>query len=138
MTSHGTLRSKTYALLVPVILFGPAGNALLGKGMKQIGAVRDYSPAALASLLLRIFTSPWIWLGIACLLTFLVSYMVLLSWADYSFVMPVTAITYAITAFIGNWLLGETVTPQRWLGIALICLGVACVTQTPSSTTVRD
>ena len=133
ITSARTLQVKTYALLVPVILFAPTGNVLLGKGMKQIGEVRDYSLAALSALFLRAFTSPWIWLGIACLLTFLVSYMIVLSWADYSFVTPVSAITYGVAALMGHWILGEVVTPQRWLGVILICFGVALVTRTPSS-----
>ena len=132
------LQLRTYALLAPGILFAPTGNVLLGKGMKQIGELRDYSPATMGRLFLSAFTSPWIWLGIACLLMFLVSYMIVLSWADYSFVMPVSAITYGIAALMGHWLLGEVVTSQRWLGIGLICVGVALVTRTPSSTKVRE
>ena len=138
MTSARSLQLKTYALLVPVVLFAPTGNVLLGKGMKQIGEVRDYSPAGLSALFLSAFTSPWIWLGIACLLAFLVSYMIVLSWADYSFVMPASAITYGVAALMGHWLLGDVVTPQRWLGVVLICSGVALVTRTPSSSKARE
>ena len=101
MTSARNLQLRTYALLVPVILFAPTGNVLLGKGIKQIGEVRDYTPATLGTLFLSVFTSPWIWLGIGCLLMFLVSYMVVLSWADYSFVMPVSAVTYGVAALGG-------------------------------------
>ncbi|HEY6290404.1 MAG TPA: EamA family transporter [Terriglobia bacterium] len=138
MTSARTLQLRTYALLVPAILFAPTGNVLLGKGMRQIGEVRHYSPAALGGLFLRAFTNPWIWLGIGCLLMFLVSFMIVLSWADYSFVMPVLAITYGVAALMGHWVLGEMVTPQRWLGVALISAGVALVTRTPSSSKVQE
>jgi drug/metabolite transporter (DMT)-like permease len=119
-------------------MFAPTGNVLLGKGMKQVGELHSYSPEAIGRLFLNAFTNPWIWLGITCLLMFLVSYMIVLSWADYSFVMPVSAITYGIAALMGHWLLGEVVTAQRWLGIALICAGVVLVTRTPSSTKVRE
>jgi drug/metabolite transporter (DMT)-like permease len=127
------LQWKTYAMLAPIILFTSVGNVLLGKGMKQIGEVRDWSPAALGGLFIKTFTNGWIWLGIGSLLLFLVSFMVVLSWADYSFVMPVSASNYAVETLMGHWALGEVVTFQRWLGVALICLGVALVTRTPSS-----
>ena len=124
---------KTYALLVPIVLFSSTGNVLLGKGMKQIGEVRALSLASLGVLFVKTFTNVWIWLGIGSLLLFLVSFMIVLSWADYSFVMPASALSYALAAWMGHWLLGEYVTPQRWIGVALICLGVALVTRTPSS-----
>jgi len=124
---------RTYALLVPIVLFSSTGNVLLGKGMKQIGAVRAWSIAALGTLFLKTFTNIWVWLGIGGLLLFLVSFMVALSWADYSFVMPVSAASYALATLMSHWALGELVTPQRWLGVALICLGVALVTRTPAS-----
>jgi uncharacterized membrane protein len=129
---------KTYALLVPIVLFSSTGNVLLGKGMKQIGDVRAWSLAALCVLFVKTFTNVWVWLGIGSLLLFLVSFMVVLSWADYSFVMPVSAASYAVATLMSHWALRELVTPQRWLGVALICLGVALVTRTPSSNRGRQ
>lgn len=125
---------RTYLLLLPIVFFGSAGNVLLGKGMKQIGAVRDWTPLALLALLLKVFENGWVWLGIASLLLFLVSFMVVLSWADYSFVSPVAAVSYAAAPLANHWLLGEAVSPVRWVGVGVICLGVALVTRTPSST----
>ena len=136
--SPKTLQLRTYAMLVPVALFAPTGNVLLGKGMRQIGELRSHSPAAVITFFRSAFASPWIWLGIACLLVFLVCYMIVLSWADYSFVMPVSAITYGVAALMGHWLLGEIVTPERWLGVALVCFGVLLVTRTPSSSQVQE
>ena len=133
MTSERGLQWKTYALMAPIVLFTSVGNVLLGKGMKQIGEVCDWSPGALGGLLVKTFTNGWIWLGIGSLLLFLVSFMVVLSWADYTFVMPVSASNYAVATLMGHWALGEVVTLQRWLGVTLICLGVAIVTRTQSS-----
>jgi len=133
MTSARGLQWKTYALMLPIVLFTAVGNVLLGKGMRQIGEVRHWSPAALSMLFVKTFTNGWIWLGIGSLLLFLVSFMVVLSWADSSFVMPVSAANYAVAALLGHWVLGEVVTAQRWTGVVLICLGVALVTRTASS-----
>ena len=138
VTSARTLQLKTYLMLLPVSLFAPAGNVLLGKGMRQVGELHSYSPAAVIAFFRDAFASPWIWLGISFLIMFLVSYMIVLSWADYSFVMPVSAITYGVAALMGHWLLGEIVTRQRWLGVALICFGVALVTRTPSSSKMQE
>ena len=138
MTSTRKLQWKTYSLLVPIVLFASMGNVLLGEGMKQIGAIHFWSRATLGALFVKTFSSGWIWLGIISLLLFLACFMIVLSWADYSFVMPVSAVSYALVPLMSRWLLNETVTPQRWAGVALICVGVALVTRTPASGERRD
>jgi drug/metabolite transporter (DMT)-like permease len=138
MPARNTVQIKTLALLVPIVLFASAGNVLLAKGMRQIGEAHSWSPAALGELFAKAFTSLWVWLGIASLLVFLVAFMVVLSWADYSFVAPSTAVSFALAPLLSHWFLGEVVTPLRWAGIGIICLGVAIVTQTPVRTTELD
>jgi drug/metabolite transporter (DMT)-like permease len=61
--------------------------------------------------------------------------MMVLSWADFSYVLPATASMYAVVPLLGHFVLGERVTGLRWMGVALICLGVAFVARTPPSTT---
>jgi drug/metabolite transporter (DMT)-like permease len=95
--------------------------------MKQIGEIIDFSPAALASTFLKTFANGSIWLGILSLLVFFVSYLLLLSWADFSYVQPASAIGYALVAVLGYFVLGEFVSPIRWIGVLIICLGVALV-----------
>jgi drug/metabolite transporter (DMT)-like permease len=74
-------------------------------------------------------------LGIASLVTFFVAYLLVLSWADYSFVQPASSLAYGIVALLGYLMLGEKVSPLRWAGIAIICLGVFVVGRTnPRST----
>jgi uncharacterized membrane protein len=130
MTPARNLQWKTYALLAPIVLFAASGNVLLGKGMKQIGEAGGHSAAAFALLFLKAFANGWIWLGISSLLLFLFSFMMVLSWADYSFVMPVSAASYALVPLMSRWLLDERVSALRWSGVTLICLGVALVTRT--------
>jgi len=61
--------------------------------------------------------------------------MALLSLADLSFVLPVTAIGYVISVFIGKLFLHETITEQRWLGTVLIFFGAVLVGTTSRNTT---
>jgi hypothetical protein len=73
------LHFKTYVLLLFVVLFAPLGNVLLSKGMKGIGSAKNWAPADLFPVLVKILISGYIWLGIACLLAFFFSYMLVLT-----------------------------------------------------------
>jgi uncharacterized membrane protein len=57
----------------------------------------------------------------------MMSRMTLLSWADLSYVLPVTAIGYVLVALVGHLLLAEQIPAKRWAGIVLIVAGVALV-----------
>jgi drug/metabolite transporter (DMT)-like permease len=128
---------KTSLFILFMISFAPLGNVLLGKGMKEVGSAKNWAPSDLLPILLKILSSGYIWLGIACLLTFFVAYMLVLTWADYSYVQPASAFSYAIVALLSYFLLGEAVSPLRWAGIAVICVGVFVVGRTPHRTTEK-
>jgi len=135
MTNQAHFHLKTYLPIAVMIIAGPLGNVLLGKGMKQIGRFPVWPPSRLIQAGLSIFGSGLIWLGIASLITFFVAYMLALSWADYSFVQPASSLAYGVVALLGYWILGEQVSPLRWAGIAVICLGVLVVSRTTPRTT---
>ena len=61
--------------------------------------------------------------------------MLVLSWADYSFVMPFSALTYALVPLFGYLFLHEHVVTARWIGIVLIFFGVVLINRTPPRTT---
>lgn len=79
-------------------------------------------------LLWLIFGTWTVWVAIACMLSFLILWMVALSWSDLTFVMPLTALTYVLNAMLVGPVLGEHVSPLRWLGTLMIALGVGLVT----------
>jgi drug/metabolite transporter (DMT)-like permease len=129
------LHLKTYVLLVFIVLFAPLGNVLLSKGMKGIGSAKNWAPGDLIHIFLSIITSGYIWLGITCLLTFFIAYMLVLTWADYSYVQPASSLAYAVVALLGYFLLGESVPLLRWVGIVVISVGVFIVGRTHPKTT---
>jgi uncharacterized membrane protein len=135
MRSTKTLHIKTYILLFLLVSAGSLGNTVLDKGMKDIGSIDVSSRAGIWTGALHILTSGTIWLGVLCMLLFMICHMLVLSWADYSFVMPFSAVSYAVVPLLGYLWLGESVPPIRWVGIALIVLGVLLVSRTPPSTT---
>ena len=135
MKSAVSLHLKTYLLLAFMVIFGPLGNVMLGKGMRRVGPVSLATPGAWFDMLGRVLPSGTIWLGIACLCIFFVAYMLVLTWADYSYVQPASAVAYAVVALAAHFILREIVTPLRWAGVILICLGVLVVGHTPPRTT---
>jgi len=131
------LHVKTYIFILFMVFFAPLGNVLLSKGMKGIGSAKNWDLSEPLPVLMRILTSGYIWLGIACLLTFFVAYMLVLTWADYSYVQPASAFSYLVVAVLGLLLLGEKVNVLRWGGIAVICVGVFIVGRTHPRTTEK-
>lgn len=118
-----------------MVLAGATGDVLLSKGVKQIGELQHWTPAALFAFLLQVFTNATVWLGIAGLIGYFVCYMLVLSWADFSFVLPASALTYVLVPLLARTVLNESVTPLRWAGVGCIFFGVALVGLTPPSTT---
>ena len=138
MTDSPGFHIKTYFLILIIVVFAPLGNVLLSKGMKNVGPATHWAPADLWGVFIRICYSGYIWLGVASLLTFFVAYMLVLTWADYSYVQPASSFSYAMVALLSYLLLGEIVPPLRWFGIAMICLGVLIVGHThPRTTAVK-
>lgn len=138
MRTHSELHLKTYILIFFVVIFAPIGNVLLSKGMKSVGDTSLHSVSDLVAIALRVFTSPFIWLGIGFLLLFFVSYLLVLSWADYSFVQPASATSFGVVALLGHFALKEPISPTRWLGVIVICLGVLAVGNTHPRTTEQQ
>jgi drug/metabolite transporter (DMT)-like permease len=122
--------AKTRLFTAIVVVSNVAGNSALTHGMKQLGDIGN-SPLALIAALFH----PWVALGVALLILWTLTHMALLSWADLSYVLPVTAIGYVLTALSGEFLLGETVSPSHWAGIFLITAGVTLVGMTAPATT---
>ena len=138
MTPPKTFSYKTSLMVVLLIILSSAGNLFFSVGMKHIGPLQGWSMDVLQSAFAAVFASTWIWLGIISMLLFLAAFMLILSWADFSYVLPATAFMYAVIPLLAHFVLGEKVTGRHWIGIVLISVGVMFVGQTPSNTTKKD
>src|SRR5579883_1599025 len=116
---HARLRFKTWVCAILVVCSNVFGNFFLKLGMPA----ELPSPLAYITVLFR----PTVALGVALLIVWMLSRMALLSWADLSYVLPVTSIGYVLVAIVGRVLLNEQITNRRWAGIVLIMAGVALV-----------
>ncbi|MBV9340247.1 MAG: EamA family transporter [Acidobacteria bacterium] len=125
---------RTRILVVLVIAANVLGNVFLSRGMHQVGRIVSASPLDY----LRAFANPWTVLGILILVVWMLSDLALLSRADLSFVLPITASAYVLVALGGHFLLHEHISWQRWTGILLITVGVILAEETPARTTAAS
>lgn len=121
-------------MVLLMVVCASSGDLLLKRGMSQMGAVYITLPG-LWHAFLSTLQNPTIWLGILFLIGYTLSYMTAVSWADYSYVMPAGAFGYALQTILAVLILREVVVAKRWVGVALIVLGVLLVGQTKPSTT---
>jgi drug/metabolite transporter (DMT)-like permease len=116
-----------FILFVLVVVVGTWGELCLGRAMKQTGELQHFGPGHAASLLWRALKIKWIWIGVAMMTVAFFSLLLLLSFESVSFVVPVTALNYLVGALGGIYFLGEKISPQRWVGIVLVCIGATVV-----------
>jgi len=95
--------------------------------MKTLGEVHDFRPSALLQFVWRAARVGWMWIGVAFMALAFVSLLAMLSMENVSFVVPVTALSYAAGAIGATLFLGEKISKQRWLGVLVVCIGVTLV-----------
>jgi uncharacterized membrane protein len=114
-------------LLLVIVVAGTGGELCVTRAMKEIGEVRDFHPAALARFLFRALRVGWMWIGIAMMTVAFFALLAALSFENVSFVVPVTALSYAAGAIGAVLFLRERISPQRWIGVLIVCAGVTIV-----------
>jgi drug/metabolite transporter (DMT)-like permease len=121
---------KTVMLVLVAGLLGGTGHVLLAKGMKTIGDLTEASAERVGGMVGNVISNPWVLAGVVLQASFFFLYLTLLSRADVSKVLPMTAFDYIVVAVLAQVLLAEPVTPARWAGIGFIVLGVFLVSRT--------
>jgi multidrug transporter EmrE-like cation transporter len=72
--------------------------------------------------------------GLSCYVISVVVWIVALSRVEVSIAYPMLSVGYVINALLAMWLFGEAVSVQRWIGIAVILVGVTLVARSGGST----
>ena len=97
------------------------------RAMKIVGEVKNFRPIAIVRVFARALRVPWMWLGISLMAVAFFSLLTVLTTQNVSLVVPVTALNYGAGALGGRYILGETVSVRRWVGVLVVCFGVAVV-----------
>jgi drug/metabolite transporter (DMT)-like permease len=114
-------------LLIVIVVAGTGGELCVTRAMKEIGEVHDFRPAALVRFLFRALRVGWMWIGIAMMTVAFFALLAALSFENVSFVVPVTALSYTAGAIGAVLFLRERISPQRWIGVLIVCAGVTIV-----------
>jgi hypothetical protein len=114
-------------LYLMIVFVGTGGELFVSRAMKTVGEVTDFRPAAVARVVGRGMMQSKMWMGISLMALAFFALLAMLSSSKVSFVFPSTALSYAAGALGGKLFLREKVTPQRWFGVLLVCVGVVLV-----------
>lgn len=118
---------KTFIVIAIAALSAAIGESLLSYGMRRYGVINLTESSQVLLLIFSIFRNPYIFVGVIFLAVFFFLYLAALSWADLSFVLPLTAMSYIFAAMLAKFFLKEDVTWLRWFGTAVIVVGIIFV-----------
>jgi multidrug transporter EmrE-like cation transporter len=126
------VRSIVVALfLVIAIALGAFGQVALKQGMSKISLS---SGAGMAVGVVRAIFTPYVFLGFLLYAISSCFWLVVISKWNLSYAYPMIAIGYIGVVFLSRIFFKEHVTPMQWVGIVLMCGGLAIVTRFGAST----
>jgi drug/metabolite transporter (DMT)-like permease len=121
---------KTMVIVLIAAALGGTGHVFLAKGMRPVGDLTEAPSHRIGGMVARAVSNPWLLFGVVLQASFFFIYLTLLSRADVSLVLPLTAVDYIVVAILAQYMLGELVTPARWAGMGLIVAGVGLLSRT--------
>lgn len=116
------------------VLANSFGNMLLYEAM---AGLPGFHQVPFGDYVFRLAKNPYMLPGAALTALYAFVQIWLFSWADLSFVVPCTAASYIVSTLLADFVLGESVHLARWIGVVMICVGVALVARTPVATKPR-
>jgi len=120
---------KTVIVMLMAVSAGTIGDLLLAKGMKEMGDISAMNLRGILNVAVQALTTPKLVIGTAMLAVFFFLWLAVLSWEDLSVALPMQALNYVLVAFLSQYFLGEVVSPMRWAGTVLVCIGVVLITR---------
>src|SRR5512133_358842 len=120
---------KTLVVMLLAITAGTIGDLLLAKGMKELGDISAMNLRGILNVAIQALTTPKLIVGTFMLAVFFFLWLAVLSWEDLSVALPMQALNYVLVAFLSQYFLGEVVSPLRWAGTVLVCVGVMMITK---------
>ncbi len=120
---------KTLVIMLLAVTAGTIGDLLLAKGMKEMGDISAMNLRGILNVAIQALTTPKLILGTVMLAVFFFLWLAVLSWEDLTVALPMQALNYVLVAFLSQYFLGETVSPLRWAGTVLVCIGVMLITK---------
>jgi drug/metabolite transporter (DMT)-like permease len=119
--------ARVVVAMIGASIAGALSQVLMRRGMQQVGSLETWAPLELLAYFWRALCNPWVIAGTLMSAVFYFAFLAVLSWAEVSVALPLTALEYIIVAVLGISLLREVVPPLRWAGIVLVAAGVVLI-----------
>jgi multidrug transporter EmrE-like cation transporter len=119
----------TWALILTGVGLNAAAQLLLKVATKPLAQFSVFNADTLSSSVVILFKSLPFWTGMLCYAASVCVWVAALSKAPVSTAYPMLSLGYVVVAAASVAWLGETLTPAKVLGIALICAGVVLVSR---------
>ena len=119
---------KQSLLLLVTVTFNVVGQYLMKRGMMSVGVISG-DMSLLVSSLARAFTNPYVIAGVGAYAAGSIFWLILLSRVDLSYAYPALSLGYVVVTLVSVFFLGEQVSAMRWVGVIVICLGVALLSR---------
>lgn len=126
-----TFKIKNRLFIALIVLTNTFGNLCLALAMRHMP---DFTSVAFFSYIVSLLTNPWLLGGTALLTAWMISQLSMYTWADLTYILPVTASGYIVTALLSKFILNEHESLFRWAGVVVIAFGVVLVSETPERT----
>ena len=120
------MNAASWALIFTGVLLNAAAQLLLKAGTNAVGQF-EFSAQNIVPVGMKLALEPHIAGGVACYVVSLVVWIMGLSRIEVSIAYPMLSIGYVLNAAAAWYLLGESLTAQKLLGIAFIVAGVFLV-----------
>jgi drug/metabolite transporter (DMT)-like permease len=118
---------RVITAMIGACVAGALAQILMRRGMQQLGSLETWAPLELLAYFWRALCNPWVIVGTVMSAVFYFLFLAVLSWAEVSVAVPLTALEYVIVAVLGVLILKETIPPARWAGIVLVVAGVILI-----------
>lgn len=120
---------RIFILLAINIASSVTGQLLLKLGMRNAGGFALETIQRDPLVVLRIVFNPFVFVGLVLYVINVFLWFDIISKADLSYVYPFLSMSYAAVVLASWLILGESLTWQRIVGVAIITVGVWIVSQ---------
>jgi multidrug transporter EmrE-like cation transporter len=119
----------TWVLILTGVGLNAAAQLLLKVATKPLAHFNEFNTDILSGSIVILLRSVPFWTGMLCYAASVCVWVAALSKAPVSTAYPMLSLGYVVVAAISVAWLGESLTPAKMLGIALICIGVVLVSR---------
>jgi drug/metabolite transporter (DMT)-like permease len=116
------------ALMITIIVFSTAASdILIARGARRVKRLSVFKLREIAVIARRILSDVSLLSGVLMAAVSFFAFLIVLSWADLSLVLPATSVNYALATLGSKVILKERINRLRWTGTVFVCAGVALI-----------